>query len=93
MALQGLSVVNDDISDLNTSVSKGDKQLEALIKNYNSKPEDFDQLFSSVLTKRNQQVDKLWDGRQAMLTHIQADEWRAIMTGAKAAAEKKTAKK
>jgi hypothetical protein len=93
LALQGLSVVNDDISDLNKTVSKGDKELEVLIKNYNSKPEEFDQLFSSVLTKRQQQVNKLWDDRQAMLIHIQADEWRAIINGAKAAAEKKAALK
>jgi len=93
LALQGLSVVNDDISDLNKTVSKGDKELEVLIKKYNSKPEEFDQLFSSVLTKRQQQVNKLWDDRQAMLIHIQADEWRAIINGAKAAAEKKAALK
>jgi hypothetical protein len=93
LALQGLSIVNDDISDLNKSVSKGDKELEALIKNYNSKPEDFDQLFSSVLAKRHQQIDKLWDDRKAMLTDIQADEWRAIINGAKAAAKSEESKK
>lgn len=93
LALQGLSVVNADISDLNKQVAIVDKQLEKLIKDYNSKPEDFDQLFSSVLTKRNQQVEKLWDDRQAMLQHIQPDEWRAIMSGARAAAEKKASKK
>lgn len=93
LALQGLSVVNGDISDLNKQVAIGDKQLEKLIKDYNSRPEDFDRLFSSVLTKRNQQVEKLWDDRQAMLQHIQPDEWRAIMSGARAAAEKKASKK
>jgi hypothetical protein len=93
LALQGLSVVTDDIGDLNKSVSKAEKQLEVLIKNYNSKPEDFDKLFTSVLTERNQQVDKIWADRQAMLTHIHADEWRAIISGAKAAAEKKESKK
>jgi hypothetical protein len=93
LALQGLSIVNDDISNLNKSVSKGDKELEALIKNYNSKPEDFDQLFSSVLAKRHQQIDKLWDDRKAMLTDIQADEWRAIINGAKAAAKSEESKK
>jgi hypothetical protein len=92
LALQGLSVVKDDINDLNKSVAKSNKQLEALIKDYNSKPEEFDQLFSSVQEQRNRQVDRLWDDRQAMLTHIKADEWQAIMTGAKAAAEKKRAK-
>jgi hypothetical protein len=52
LALPGLSVVNDDISDLNKHVALGDKQLEKLVKNYNSKPEEFDQLFSSALTRR-----------------------------------------
>ena len=92
LALKDLSVVNDDIADLNKSVAKSNKQLESLIKDYNSKPEEFDQLFSSVQEQRNRQVDRLWDDRQAMLTHIKADEWQAIMTGAKAAAEKKRAK-
>jgi hypothetical protein len=91
--LKGLSAVNDDISDLNKQLSKDVKALEKLIRNYDSKPEDFDRLFASVLTKREQQVDQLWDDRQAMLKHIQADEWRAIISGARAEMEKEAAKK
>jgi hypothetical protein len=92
-ALKGLSVVNDDISDLNEQLSKDAKALEKLIRNYDSKPEDFDRLFASVLAKRERQVDKLWDDRQAMLIHIQPDEWRAIISGARAELEKEAAKK
>ncbi|HEY5140633.1 MAG TPA: hypothetical protein VIJ25_15160 [Methylococcales bacterium] len=89
LALEGLSVVNDDIADLNKSVAKSNKQLESLIKDYNSKAEEFDQLFSSVQERRNQQVGKLWDDRQAMLTHIKADEWQTIISSAKAKEEEK----
>jgi hypothetical protein len=92
LALESLSVVNDDIAELNKSVAKSNKKLESLIKDFNSKPEEFDQLFSSVQEQRNRQVDKIWGDRQAMLAHIQVDEWRAIMAGAKAAAEKKRIK-
>jgi hypothetical protein len=93
LALKGLSAVDDDISDLNKQLSKDGEQAEKLIRNYNSKPEDFDQLFSSAWAKRQQQIDRLWDDRKAMLQHIQPDEWRAIMSGARAAAEKSAPKK
>ena len=93
LALKGLARVNDDFRDLNEQVSNDIDQLKTLIKNYDSKPEDFDRLFSSVLAKRQQQTDKIWDDRKAMLQHIQADEWRAILSGARAAAEKKAPKK
>jgi hypothetical protein len=93
LALKGLATVNGDFKDLNDQVSKDVAQLEKLIKNYNSKPEDFDRLFSSVLAKRQQQTDKIWDDRKAMLQHIHPDEWRAILSGAKAAAEKEAPKK
>jgi hypothetical protein len=93
LALKGLAAVNDDFRDLDEQVSKDVAQLEKLIKNYDSKPEDFDRLFSSVWAKRQQQTDKIWDDRKAMLQHIQADEWRAILSGAKAEAEKKAPKK
>ncbi len=93
LALKGLACVNDDFRDLNEQVSKDVAQLEKLIKNYDSKPEDFDRLFSSVLAKRQQQTGKIWDDRKAMLQHIQPDEWRAILSGARAEAEKKAPKK
>jgi hypothetical protein len=93
LALKGLSIVNDDIGDLNKQLSKDVEQVEKLIRNYNSKPEEFDQLFSSALAKRQQQIDRIWDDRNAMLQHIQPDEWRAIMSGAIAKAEKSAPKK
>ena len=92
-ALEGLSVVDDDIGDLNEQLPKDVKALENLIRNYNSKPEDFDRLFASVLTTRERQIDKILDDRQAMLKHIKADEWRMVMSGARAELEKEAAKK
>lgn len=93
LALKGLSIVNDDIGELNKQLSKDVERVEKLIRNYNSKPEEFDQLFSSALAKRQQQIDRIWDDRNAMLQHIQPDEWRAIMSGAIAKAEKSAPKK
>jgi hypothetical protein len=92
-ALKDLEALDDDFRDLNRDVSKDVDELKKLIKNYDSKPEDFDQLFSSVLAKRQQQIDKIWDDRKAVLQHIQTDEWRAILSGARADAEKKAPKK
>ncbi len=93
LALKGFAVVKDDIKKLNELLSKDLGQMEKLIKDYDSKPEDFDRLFSSVLARRQELVDKIWDDRTAMLQHVQADEWQAIMSGARAAAEKDAAKK
>jgi hypothetical protein len=93
LALKGLAVVQDDIKKLNEQLSKDLGQMEKLIKDYDSKPEDFDRLFSSVLARRQELVDKIWDDRTAMLQHVQPDEWQAIMSGARAAAEKAAAKK
>jgi len=93
LTLKKLAVVNDDIKKLNEQLSKDLGQMEKLIKDYDSKPEDFDRLFSSVLARRQELVDKIWDDRTAMLQHIKPDEWQAIMSGARAAAEKEAAKK
>ena len=93
LALKGLSVVDDDINQLNKQVSKDLGQVEKLIKDYHSKPEDFDRLFSSMQTKRQDLIDKIWDDRTAMLQHIQPDEWRAIISGANASVQKDAAKK
>ena len=93
LALKGLAVVNDDNKKLNEQLSKDLGKMEKLIKDYDSKPEDFDRLFSSVLARRQELVDKIWDDRTAILQHVQPDEWQAIMNGARAAAEKDAAKK
>ena len=93
LTLKKLAVVNDDIKKLNEQLSKDLGQMEKLIKDYDSKPEDFDRLSSSVLARRQELVDKIWDDRTAMLQHIHPDEWQAIMSGARAAAEKEAAKK
>jgi len=93
LTFKKLAVVNDDIKKLNEQLSKDLGQMEKLIKDYDSKPEDFDRLFSSVLARRQELVDKIWDDRTAMLQHIKPDEWQAIMSGARAAAEKEAAKK
>ena len=91
-ALKGLSEVNDGLDDMNKQLSKDVKALEKLIKDYESKPEEFDQLFASILAKREAQVNQLWDDRQAMLKHIQPGEWQTIIDGARAEMEKEKAK-
>jgi len=93
LALKGLSAVNDNVKELNKELSKDVGRVEKLIKNYDSQPVEFDRQFASVSARRQQQVDKIWDDRRAMLQHIRPEEWRAIMSGARAAAEKKAAKK
>jgi putative NADH-flavin reductase len=92
-ALKGLSILEDDIAELNKQVSKDLKQFDKLIKDYGSKPEAFDALFSSALAKREVEIEKMWERRNAMLKHIQPDEWQAIMNSARSEMEKAAVKK
>ena len=88
-ALDELKSLKKAIKEFNKGVSKDIKQFHKLVENYDSKPEEFDNMFSNVLTKRQQELDKIWDKRSAMLKHIKADEWETIISSAKAKAEEK----
>lgn len=92
-ALKGLSKLEDDFGELNKQVSNDLKQFDKLIKDYDSKPEAFDALFSSALAKREAETEKIWARRNAMLKYIQPDEWQAIINRARAEMEKAAAKK
>jgi len=87
VALINLSVVIDDVDEINKQISKDAKQIEKLIKDYNSTPDDFNQQVDTALDKRMQQITKLVSDRKAMLQHITAEEWQAIIHDAKLAAE------
>lgn len=89
MALHELKSLKGAIKDFNKHVSKDIKQFDKLVKNYESTPEQFDQMISGVFTKRKQEVETLWQRRSAMLTHIKADEWQTIVSSAKAKMEEK----
>lgn len=86
MALDEHDSLKDAIKDFNKNVAKDIKQANKLVENYDSTPEEFDQMFSSVFTKRKQEVETLWQRRSAMLAHIKADEWQTIISSAKAEA-------
>ena len=88
MALDGLDELQDAIKDFNKQVSKDIKQFDKLVKNYESTPEEFDQMVSSVFDRRKQEVENFWQLRKDMLAHIEADEWQVIISSAKAEAEK-----
>ena len=62
--------------------------LIKVMKDHDSRPADFDQLFASLLAKRKKQVVRLRDDHRTLLQHIQADEWQAIIDRAKAEMEK-----
>ena len=91
-ALKELKALKKAVKEFNKGVSKDIKQFHKLVENYDSTPEEFDQMFANVLAKRQQEVDKIWDRRSAMLTHINADEWQAIISSAKAKMEEKRKK-
>jgi len=89
LALEKLSVLKDDINEFNKQSAEDIEQFSKLIKNYESSPEDFNKLFSSMMTKRQEEVSKIWDARGAMLEHIQPEEWKTIISSAKTAAQAK----
>ena len=88
MALDKLDDLQDAIKDFNKAVSKDIKQFDKLVKNYESTPEEFDQMVSSVFDRSKQEVENFWQLRKDMLAHIEADEWQVIISSAKAEAEK-----
>jgi hypothetical protein len=88
LALKQLSLMKARIEELNEQRDKALEQFSGLVKDYSSSPEDFDRLFSSVREQRQQQMEKIWERRSAMLGHIRPDEWKAIIDSAKAAIQK-----
>lgn len=91
-ALDELKSLKKAVKEFNKGVSKDIKQFHKLVENYESKPEDFNNMFSTVLNERQQEVDKIWDRRSTMLKHIKADEWTTIISSAKAKMEEKRKK-
>mgnify|MGYP001817545371 CR=1 FL=1 len=89
MALDELKSLKGTIKDFNKHVSKDIKQFDKLVRNYESTPEQFDQMISGVFTKRKQEVETLWERRSAMLAHIKAEEWQTIISSAKVKMEEK----
>jgi hypothetical protein len=76
-----------DIEAMNEQISKDLETLEHLIKDYNSKPEDFDGLYASVAAWQAQEWEKLWSERSEMLRHIESVEWQQIIGAAQAKME------
>lgn len=88
LALKSLSVLKDDIEDFNKLTAEDLEKFTKLVKNYESRPEDFDSLFSTTISNRKEKIDKIWNDRSEMLSHIQPDEWQTIISSAKAEAQK-----
>ena len=82
MALDKISAVEETLEIINEQTNNDLKHLEILIKNYNSTPHDFDQLFVNISDNRQKQLNQLWDDRQDVLQHIEPVEWQAIVTNA-----------
>ena len=89
LALDGLDSLNDVIKDFNKNVLEDIEQFDELVKNYDSTPEQFDQMASGSFVRRQQEIETIWKRRSAMLAHIQADEWQTIISSAKTKAEEK----
>ncbi len=86
-ALDGLSLLKEDIENFNKLVSEDIEKFGELVKNYNSTPEEFDSTFSSGVAKRQEVLNKVWEDRSKMLTHITPEEWQTILSSAKSKAE------
>lgn len=83
-ALDELKSLEKAVKGLNKGVTKDVKAFRKLVEDYDSTPEDFDNMIASVFERREQEVNAIWERRSALLTHIQADEWQTIIAGAKA---------
>ena len=87
LALEGLSLLQEDIENFNMFVGEEIDQFAKLVKNYNSTPEEFDSTFSSGVAKRQEVLDKVWEDRSKMLSHISPEEWQTILSSAKLKSE------
>ena len=87
LALEELSLLQDDIEEFNELVTEDIEKFSELVKNYNSTPEEFDNTFSSMVTKRQEMLNKVWEDRSKMLSNISPDEWQTIVSIAKSKAE------
>ncbi len=83
-ALDELKSLEKAVKGLNKGVTKDVKAFRKLVEDYDSTPEDFDNMIASVFERREQEVNAIWERRSALLTHIRADEWQTIIAGAKA---------
>jgi ubiquinone biosynthesis protein UbiJ len=90
LALQSLAEVIDDIDEIDRQMAEDAEQIEELIRDYESTPDDFDRSFAAALDNRMEQLKKAVNHRQAMLRHITAEEWRTIVHQARLAAEEKS---
>jgi hypothetical protein len=86
-ALDELKSLEKAVKGLNKGVSKDTKAFHKLVEDHDSKPADFDSMFSSAVARREREVDAIWERRSALLTHIRADEWQTIISNAKAEME------
>ncbi len=86
MALDAHGDLKKAIKSFNKQTSKDIEQLNEFVENYESTPAEFDRLFSDAFARRGQEVETIWKRRSAMLAHIKADEWPAIISSAKAEA-------
>ena len=86
MALNAHDDLKDAIKNINKQASEDIQQLNELVENYESTPEEFDQLFTDAFARRGQEVEPIWKRRSALLAHIKADEWKTIISSAKAEA-------
>ena len=87
LALNGLSLLQEDIENFNIFVGEEIEKFGELVKNYNSTPEEFDSTFSSGVAKRQEVLDKVWEDRSKMLSHISPEEWQTILSSAKLKSE------
>ena len=87
MALESLSILDDDIDLLNKQIVEGVEQFSSLVEDYNSTPEEFHNLFSETFAERKDQIDSLLKHRSNLLANIEHDEWEEIIDSAKSAAQ------
>lgn len=75
---QAMKVVNVMIKEakkFNSEAGKDEKKLEKLVLDYNSTPEDFNQLFSSIQARREASSAKILEMFPDLKKSITREEW------------------
>jgi len=64
-----------DAKNFTKDLSKAEKKLEKLVKDYRSSREDFNQLFSEIQGKREASTVKVLDRLPDLKSNILREEW------------------
>ncbi len=77
--LQGvLDTLSDQLQDIEKETLDTLGNLEDTHRNFDSRPEDFDQAAAAMADQHQKMTDAILQARQGMVSNLSAEEWKVI---------------